>query len=128
MIEHVANSFGLQAGCRVQKAEDIMTSKQRAFLKSLASKEDTILQIGKEGITPKNTASIEEALTARELVKIGIGKNCLDDLHQIAETAAERTRSELVQVIGRKFVLYREGSEEKKKIILPSDRPDRSLR
>ena len=46
----------------VHNLEDIMTSKQRAFLKSLASKEDTILQIGKEGFTPENTAAIEEAL------------------------------------------------------------------
>ena len=96
-----------------------MTSKQRAYLKSLASKEDTILQIGKEGLTPENTASIEEALEARELIKVSILQNCLEDIHMIAQTAAERTRSQLVQVIGRKFVLYREGRDEKKKIILP---------
>lgn len=96
-----------------------MTSKQRAYLKSLASKEDTIVQIGKEALTPENTASIEEALTARELVKVGVGQNCLEDITAIANTAAERTRSELVQVIGRKFILYREGRDEKKKIELP---------
>ncbi|HCI74027.1 MAG TPA: ribosome assembly RNA-binding protein YhbY [Lachnospiraceae bacterium] len=99
-----------------------MTSKQRAFLKSLASKEDTIVQIGKEALTPENTASIEEALKARELVKVGIGQNCLEDIHEIAQVAAERTRAQLVQVIGRKFVLYREGKEEKKKIILPPEK------
>lgn len=96
-----------------------MTSKQRAYLKSLASKEDTILQIGKEGLTPENTASIEEALEARELIKVSILQNCLEDIQMIAQTAAERTRSQLVQVIGRKFVLYREGREGKKKILLP---------
>ena len=96
-----------------------MTSKQRAYLKSLASKEDTIVQIGKESLTPENTAAIEEALAARELIKVGIGQNCLEDIHAIAATAAERTRSQLVQVIGRKFVLYREGSGDKKKIVLP---------
>ena len=99
-----------------------MTSKQRAYLKSLASKEDTILQIGKEALTPENTAAMEEALQARELIKVGILQNCLEDIHSIAQTAAERTRAQLVQVIGRKFVLYREGSDEKKKIILPPDR------
>ena len=97
-----------------------MTSKQRAYLKSLASKEETILQIGKEGLTPENTAAMEEALKAREIIKVGILQNCFDDLHEIAETAAQRTRSQLVQVIGRKFVLYKEGTGDKKKIELPS--------
>lgn len=99
-----------------------MTSKQRAYLKSLASKEDTIIQIGKEDLTPENTAAIEEALGARELIKVGVLQNCLADIHELANTAAQRTRSQLVQVIGRKFVLYREGKDDKKKIILPPDK------
>jgi RNA-binding protein len=96
-----------------------MTGKQRAYLKSLASTSETILQVGKEGLTPECTASIAEALAARELVKIGILQNYDGDLEELAKTAAERTRSQLVQVIGRKFVLYKEGRDEKKKIILP---------
>jgi RNA-binding protein len=96
-----------------------MTSKQRAYLRSLAMKEDAILFIGKESLTPENTKSIDEALAARELIKISVQKNCLDDIRSIAETASERTHSQLVQVIGRKFVLYREGREDKKKIVLP---------
>lgn len=96
-----------------------MTGKQRAYLKSLASTSDTILQVGKEGLTPECTASIAEALTARELVKIGILQNYDGDLEELARTAAERTRSQLIQVIGRKFVLYKEGRDEKKRIILP---------
>ena len=96
-----------------------MTSKQRAYLKSLASKEDTILQIGKEGLTPENTGAIDEALAARELIKVGILQNYFGDLQELAGTAAERTRSQLVQVIGRKFVLYRPGKDEKKKTKLP---------
>ena len=96
-----------------------MTGKQRAYLKSLASTSETILQVGKEGLTPECTASIAEALAARELVKIGILQNYDGDLEDLARTAAERTRSQLVQVIGRKFVLYKEGPDEKKKIILP---------
>ena len=96
-----------------------MRGKQRAYLKSLASTSETILQVGKEGLTPECTASIAEALAARELVKIGILQNYDGDLEDLARTAAERTRSQLVQVIGRKFVLYKEGRDEKKKIILP---------
>ena len=96
-----------------------MTSKQRAYLKSLAMKTEPILQLGKGGVTPENTASVEEALAARELIKISILQNCMEDPRQMAETLAERTHSQIVQVIGRKIVLYREGKNEKKKIILP---------
>ena len=96
-----------------------MTSKQRAYLKSLASKEDPVVQIGKEGLTPENTAAMQEALTARELIKVGVLQNCFDDISELAGTAASRTRSQLVQVIGRKFVLYKEGRDDKKKIQLP---------
>lgn len=96
-----------------------MTSKQRAYLKSLAMKTEPILQLGKGGVTPENTASVDEALAARELIKISILQNCMEDPRQMAETLAERTHSQIVQVIGRKIVLYREGKNEKKKIILP---------
>ena len=96
-----------------------MTSKQRAYLKSLAMKTEPILQLGKGGVTPENTASVDEALAARELIKISILQNCMEDPRQMAETLAERTHSQVVQVIGRKIVLYREGKNEKKKIILP---------
>ncbi len=113
-------------GCMVETAFSVilkglssMTGKQRAYLKSLASTSETILQVGKEGLTPECTASIAEALAARELVKIGILQNYDGDLEELARTAAERTRSQLIQVIGRKFVLYKEGRDEKKKIILP---------
>ena len=99
-----------------------MTSKQRAYLKSLAANLDTILQVGKEGLSPECTASIAEALTARELIKVGILQNYDGDLDDLARTAAERTRSQLVQVIGRKSVLYKEGKDDKKKIILPGSR------
>ena len=102
-----------------------MTSKQRAYLKSLAMKTEPILQLGKGGVTPENTASVEEALAARELIKISILQNCMEDPRQMAETLAERTHSQVVQVIGRKIVLYREGKNEKKKIILPDTRRDR---
>ena len=96
-----------------------MTSKQRAYLKSLAMTMDPILQLGKGGLTPENTASVEEVLAARELIKISVLQNCLDDPRQMAELIAERTHSQVVQVIGKKIILYREGKKDKKKIVLP---------
>ncbi len=94
-----------------------MTSKQRAYLKGLAMKIDPIFNVGKGSISPELTAGIDEALEARELIKISVLKNCLDDPKEIGHVLAERTHSELVQVIGKKIVLYRE-SKEKKKIEL----------
>lgn len=96
-----------------------MTSKQRAYLKGLAMKIDPILQLGKSGVTPEITASVEEALAARELIKINVLQNCLFDIHEMADILAERTNSMVVQVIGRKIVLYRQGKGDKKKIELP---------
>lgn len=95
-----------------------MNSKQRAYLKGLAMNIDAILNIGKSSLTPEFTTSVDEALEARELVKISVLKNCLDDPKEIARILSERTRSQVVQVIGRKIVLYRE-SKEHKKIELP---------
>ena len=80
---------------------------------------DAIIQLGKGGLTPENTKAVDEALAARELIKINVLQNCLEDSRQMAETLAERTRSQVVQVIGRKIVLYREGKDDKKKIVLP---------
>ena len=96
-----------------------MTSKQRAYLKGLAMTMDPIFQMGKASLTPENTKAIDEALAARELIKISVLQNCLDDPHQMAEIIAERTHAQVVQVIGKKIVLYREGKKEKKKIVLP---------
>ena len=96
-----------------------MTSKQRAYLKRSCNDHGSILQLGKGGLTPENTAAVDEALAARELIKISVLQNCLEDPRQMAEVLAERTRSQIVQVIGKKIVLYREGKNEKKKIELP---------
>ncbi len=98
-----------------------MTSKQRAYLKSLAMKIDPIMQIGKATVTPELTKSVDQALEARELIKIHVLKNCVADTADIAALLAERTQSEVVQVIGKKIVLYRE-SKTKKKIELPEKR------
>ena len=96
-----------------------MTSKQRAYLKGLAMTMDPIFQMGKASLTPENTKAIDEALAARELIKISVLQNCLGDPKEIAAVLAERTHSQVVQVIGKKIVLYREGKDDKKKIVLP---------
>lgn len=96
-----------------------MTSKQRAYLKSLAMTMDPIMQIGKAVVTPEITISVDQALTARELIKIHVLKNCVADPRDIGQLLAERTHAEVVQVIGKKIVLYRENSKKKDKIELP---------
>lgn len=95
-----------------------MTSKQRAYLKSLGSNLDPIFHVGKSSLTPEITEAVGEAFHNKELVKIAVLKNCMDDPNEIAAMMAERTHSQVVQVIGKKIVLYKE-SKEKKKIILP---------
>ncbi|MDY2608319.1 MAG: ribosome assembly RNA-binding protein YhbY [Lachnospiraceae bacterium] len=84
-----------------------MTSKQRAYLRSLASTIQPIYQVGKSIVTPELTAGIDEALEARELIKINVLKNCMDTPMNVANIIAERTHSKVVQVIGKKIVLYR---------------------
>ncbi len=98
-----------------------MTSKQRAYLKSLASTLEPSFQIGKSSLTPEFTAAINEAFNTKELLKIAVLKNCLDDPKEIAQTAAERTRSQVVQVIGKKIVLYKP-DKKNPKIILPKEK------
>ncbi len=95
-----------------------MTSKQRSYLKGLAMKTDPIMQIGKSGISPELTISVDEALEARELIKITVLNNCLDDPKELASILSERTHSEVVQIIGKKIILYKE-SKNKKRIELP---------
>lgn len=84
-----------------------MTSRQRAYLRSLASTIQPIYQVGKSIVTPELTAGIDEALESRELIKINVLKNCMDTPMNVANIIAERTHSEVVQVIGKKIVLYR---------------------
>ena len=102
----------------INKIGDNMTSKQRAYLKSLAMKLDPVFNVGKASITPEFTTAIAEVLETRELIKIAVLKNCLDEPREIAEVLAERTHSQVVQVIGKKIVLYKE-SKDNKKIELP---------
>lgn len=96
-----------------------MTSKQRAYLKSLAMTTDPVLSIGKTSITPEFTKAVSDALDARELIKIHVLRSCTLDINETAGVLSERTRSQVVQVIGKMIVLYKEGKDKKKKIILP---------
>lgn len=96
-----------------------MTTKQRAYLKSLAMTMEPIFQIGKFSMTPSLTEAVSEALEARELIKLSVLQNCGDDPKELAQILAERTHAQVVQVIGKKIVLYKEGKDNKKKIVLP---------
>ena len=86
-----------------------LTSKQRAQLRGLANGIDTILQVGKDGVGENLIKQADDALEAREIIKGKVLDNNLDyDARTAAEELAKATRSEVVQVIGTKFVLYRE--------------------
>jgi RNA-binding protein len=89
-----------------------MTSKQRAHLRGLANKLEAILHIGKQGVTPEIAQALDEALEARELVKVAVLQNCPEEPADAAITLAGRTRAEAVQVIGRKVTLYRKAKEQ----------------
>ena len=95
-----------------------MTSKQRAYLKGLAMNIEPIFQIGKSSLTPEFCDAIREAFNTKELIKIAVLKNCFDDPHEIANALAERTGSQVVQVIGKKIVLYKP-DKDNPKILLP---------
>lgn len=95
-----------------------MTSKQRAYLKSLASTLNPIFQVGKASLTPELTAAINEAFNRNELIKVAVLKNCGDDPGEIAEMVAGRTHSQVVQVIGKRFILYKP-DRDNPKIVLP---------
>ena len=76
----------------------MMNNKQRAYLSGLASKMTPILQIGKSSLTPEIITAVDEALEARELIKISVLKNCFDDPRAISETMAERTHLSLIHI------------------------------
>lgn len=96
----------------------MLTSKQRSYLKSLAHNIDPITYIGKEGITEAFISQLNDALEARELVKISIQKNGFLDTKEAANEVARLSEAEFVQAIGRKFVLYKK-SKNKPQIDLP---------
>ena len=91
-----------------------MTSKQRATLRARANGEDTIFQVGKGGINDNLIAQINDALYVRELIKLRILETSPQSVRDTAQDIAKATQSEVVQVIGTRFVLYKESKDNKK--------------
>lgn len=95
-----------------------MTSKRRAYLRSLANNIDAIFQVGKNGISDNFINQINDALEARELIKISVLETAPEEILEIANILANSTRSKIVQTMGSKITLYR-AREKNSKIILP---------
>lgn len=91
----------------------MLTSKQRAFLKSKANSLDSIFQVGKGSVGENMTVQIGEALKKRELIKINVLQNCLEEVRDIAEEIAKETEAEVVACIGKRIILYKENREKK---------------
>lgn len=96
----------------------MLTGKQIRYLRSLAHHLDPIFQVGKGGVTESLIKQVEEALEARELIKISVLNNCQEDKEEVAKKLASGAKAELVQVIGNVIILYKE-SRKKKRIQLP---------
>lgn len=101
-----------------------LTSKQRAQLRGLANSLDPIVHIGKDGLSDNLVKQADEALEARELIKCKVLENAMLTAKEACQELSVRTRSEAVQVIGSKFVLYRQShnKDKKDKIVLVKDR------
>ena len=98
-----------------------LTSKQRSQLRALAAAEDTIVQVGKGGVTENVMASVSAALKARELIKGRVLENSMLTAREACDALCEACRAEAVQVIGTKFVLYKR-NEKEPRIVLVKDR------
>ena len=96
----------------------MLSSKQRAFLRSMANTMDPIMQVGKSGVGEELITSVDNALEARELIKMSALETALVTAREAADELAEATGADVVAVVGRRFVLYRP-SKKKKKIELP---------
>ena len=84
-----------------------MTSKERAYLRGLANRVPSLYQVGKDGVTENVVRQIDDALNARELIKGNVLENAMMSAREVAEELAEKTASQVVQVIGNRFILYR---------------------
>lgn len=96
----------------------MLTGKQRRFLRAMGNKIEPIFQVGKTGINDNMIKLIDDALEARELIKVRVLQNCLEETKEVATEIADRTNADLVQVIGRNLILFRR-STKKPKIDLP---------
>ena len=90
----------------------MLSGKEKRYLRSLANTVDPAVQVGKASVNESVLFSLNEALEARELVKVKVLKNCLDEVKDVAQELAEQGNAELVQVIGRNVVLYRPNPEK----------------
>ncbi len=91
----------------------MLTGKQRSFLRSIANTIPTILQVGKDGISANMIKQVDDALEARELVKGNVLKNSAIEAREACEELAQSLKAEIVQVIGNRFVLYRQSVDNK---------------
>lgn len=92
----------------------MLTSKQRAYLRGLATNEPAIMQIGKGGISENLIKTVSDALEARELIKMSVLENCAETPKETANALAAEVGADVVGVVGRKFILYRESVNHKK--------------
>ncbi len=95
----------------------MLTSKQRAHLRSIAQSYNPIFYIGKLGITDEIINQLEHAINARELIKIGVQESCEYNAREAADIIAPQLGADTVAVIGRKFVLWRRSRDPKKRVI-----------
>ncbi len=91
----------------------MLNSRQRAQLRGMANDMETILQVGKSGINENTIKQVADALEARELIKLRILETCRTTVRETADTLAEKTSSDVVQVIGSRFILYKESLNNK---------------
>ncbi|MBR4116483.1 MAG: ribosome assembly RNA-binding protein YhbY [Clostridia bacterium] len=91
----------------------MLNSRQRAQLRGMANDFETILQVGKMGISENTVKQVDDALEARELIKMSVLETCPVTSRDAAEELAKQTKADVVQVIGRKFILYRESKDNK---------------
>ena len=91
----------------------MLNSRQRAQLRSMANDYETILQIGKSGIGENTVKQVNDALEARELIKLRVLETCPQSSREAADLLASETNSEVVRVIGSRFILYRESKDNK---------------
>jgi RNA-binding protein len=96
----------------------MLTGKQKSYLKGLSHNMQPIIQIGKNGVNEMLVKTIEDALEARELIKVSVLQNCLEEPKMMAADIADVLEAEVVQVIGRTIIFYKQ-SRKKKQIILP---------
>ncbi|MDA8235283.1 MAG: ribosome assembly RNA-binding protein YhbY [Clostridia bacterium] len=95
----------------------MLTGKQKRFLRAIGSTIDPIVQVGKGGVGPNLIQQLDEALEAREVVKVRVLRNCLEEREEVAETLAQATKAEVAQQIGSNILFYRKS--KKPQIELP---------